>query len=124
MNQSDKRQPDALLEMSSSRPGNNEQPDDYNNVNFLDDDIMGTDQVESWDTFDSFAADMIMAYGEFPNTLAEETVVVTQEFPSMVQQDSFSHMATPGFTEEVERYSYSQPSMEQGYPTVTLEDQQ
>lgn len=100
-----------------------EQHNDYNNVNFLEDDIMGVEQVENVDTFDSIAADLIMAYGDFPNTLSEENVVVTAEFPALIHKDSFSHMPTPGFDDDMQKYTYSSPPAAQPHPTMIQEEE-
>jgi hypothetical protein len=62
-------------------------------------------------------ADMLMAYSELPNAMAEATVMVTTQYPTMIGQDSYTGMATTNFS----RPNPNMTTTPQSFPTMINE---
>jgi hypothetical protein len=67
---------------------------DQDLVNVLADDFMGQEQPKDEYFMDLFSADLLMSYGDFPNTLSEQPVMVTAQFPTMIGRNSYSTKPT------------------------------
>jgi len=103
---STKMQPeDTCLDRRNSREAQDAYLDD---VSYLEDDAMDLPENGLDDTIQNIEADLLMSYGEFPNMLTEDSVMVATEFPSMIGTDSFSHIPTPGFEDDVVRHEPSE----------------
>jgi hypothetical protein len=88
--------------------------DDFRAVHMLGDEL---DQIEK-NLMDDMVADMLMTYSEFPNVMAEATVMVTTQYPTMIGQDSYTGMATTNS-------SRSNPNMTttpQSFPTAMINE--
>eukprot|EP00539_Tryblionella_compressa_P016374 CAMPEP_0178851528 /NCGR_PEP_ID=MMETSP0746-20121128/21169_1 /TAXON_ID=913974 /ORGANISM="Nitzschia punctata, Strain CCMP561" /LENGTH=363 /DNA_ID=CAMNT_0020517097 /DNA_START=245 /DNA_END=1335 /DNA_ORIENTATION=- len=93
----------------SDRRNSREAQDAYlDDVSYLEDDAMDLPENGLDDTIQNIEADLLMSYGEFPNMLTEDSVMVATEFPSMIGTDSFSHIPTPGFEDDVVRHEPSE----------------
>jgi hypothetical protein len=84
-----------------------------NDVNYLTDDIMGDlAGTQTDDAMEYIYADLLMAYGDYPNTITEDSAMLTAQFPLVVSDDPFSPTSnTPGFHQSSEMAPGSFPSM-------------
>jgi hypothetical protein len=64
-------------------------------VHILDDEL---DPIGA-NPMDAMVADLLMSYSEYPGTIAEDAVMVTTHYPSMIRKDSYSEMATTNFAQ-------------------------
>jgi hypothetical protein len=59
--------------------------------------------------------DLMMSYAEFPNMLAEESVMVSTQYPTMIWEDSYSGMAA---SELPQPFPISTSQAPQAFPTM------
>jgi hypothetical protein len=83
-------------DLSSFRTDGSATIERHDHPNIPVDDVMDQQQTENKYLMDFLRADLLMSYGDFPNTLSEETVMFTADFPTMIGPDSYSCMSTPG----------------------------
>ncbi|KAG7352305.1 hypothetical protein IV203_008353 [Nitzschia inconspicua] len=91
--------------------------------NVLIDDLMGQEQQYDQYLMDFLCGDLLMSYGEFPNTLTEDPVVVTANFPTMIERDSYSHIPASGLA-NAWQYDHA-PTLDgcaSPYPNMFLDD--
>jgi hypothetical protein len=82
--------------------------EDNDHVNVLVDEFLCQEQPHDEYLLEFFSADLLMSYGDFPNTLSEEPLMAIAQFPIMIGLDSNSAKPTSGFANAT-RDNFSQP---------------
>lgn len=89
--------PRDTSESEEGAPGSDSSESDDSGVvddrgpNIFSDDVSGRDHCTNQPMLEYLHADLLMSYGDFPNILTEEPVMVTAEFPTMIGQDSYNN---------------------------------
>jgi hypothetical protein len=111
------------MDFSSSREDDCAIVEKHGHVKGVADDFFGQEPPQDQYLMDFLSADLLMSYGDFPNTITEEPVMITAQFPTMIGRNSYYAKPTPGFANATQDDFSPRNTGDDGqYPTIIEDD--